>query len=403
MTEHQFDEQIRQRLGDYSSPVPENFWEKIQPKKDRDRKGFFFWLRYIILPGLLLASLTAGYLITHHRQTNPAASSPVATGDDAVAAHPIPENHPAIPTNAKAPSAASVYPTRTPLTKTTTLVSATISSRHSTHGSRRQPSNPGANYGSNSSANPNSKPGAYTPDSDRPETRHLLTPPGSQASPARETALPGLRPIPYTHGHPSAKPLPILFPVTSKKDSLIRPSRWFLDLYASPDWPMLLGEIASSQKVSFSYTVGLRVTRSFSKHFSGTLGLQYGRINTHTSSLDTVLAPVNTRLKSSSLDIPLLIGYQFRKNHLFAAINTGVIFNAYTWGDLYKQHTGLSLYLGINMVEKINERLSFFAEPYYRYRLSNMLDNTRYFQQKVNIAGLSAGIRYHFKKANRHK
>ena len=62
MNENQFDEFFRNKLLKYSSPVPGDIWKKIQQKKDKDRKGFFFkWS----LAVLLLIFLTAGYFILH--------------------------------------------------------------------------------------------------------------------------------------------------------------------------------------------------------------------------------------------------------------------------------------------------------------------------------------------------
>lgn len=427
MTEHQFDEQFRQRLGNYSSPVPENFWERVQPQKDKDRKGLFFWFRNLILPGLLLACLTAVYFISTRPAANslqttgsqPATPSPTttsahsntdtrstigngSTGDAhstgntlSATTHSIPKTHTPIHAGTNTSTASTVHSTphystnnQPDASSHNPRVRSSVSVSHMTASSLRAES---ASGGSVMPSDPHSN---LSPAPSRFPTKQLIT---------QGPLLPGLQPIPYTIGHPSAKLPASPSPITPQKDSTIRSSRWYLDVYASPDLPLPSGALANSQKASFSYTLGLRLTRSFGQHFTGSIGLQYGRINTHTTSQDSGFLPINTHFKSSSFDVPLLIGYQLKKDRFLAAINTGVIFNAYTYGDLYKHHTGLSLYLGINMVEKINDRLSFFTEPYYRYRLSNMLDPSWYFHQKINIAGLSAGIRYNFKKAKSHK
>ena len=452
MTEHQFDEQFRQRLGNYSSPVPDNFWERVQPQKDKDQKGLFFWFRNLILPGLLLACLTAVYFINirpgdHSLQTtgsqsatpSPATTSAHpntdtrstidnrSTGD----AHPNTDTHSirnarstgdALSATTHSSNNSSSALTTHPIQETHTAIHAntntgTTSAVHSTarHSINNQPepsshkprvgSSVSVSYTTTSSSHhAESVSGLSVTPSD---PLHDLSPKPSRF-PAdqpitRGSLLPGLQPIPHALGHLSAK-LPVTpSPITPQKDSTIRSSRWYLDVYASPDLPIPSGALANSQKASFSYTLGLRLTRSFGQHFSGSIGLQYGRINTHTTSQDSGFLPINRHFKSSSFDIPVLIGYQIKKEHLLVAIHTGIIFNAYTFGDLYKHHTGLSLYLGVNMVEKINDRLSFFTEPYYRYRLSNMLDPSWYFHQKIDIARLSAGIRYHLKKTKPHK
>jgi hypothetical protein len=85
------------------------------------------------------------------------------------------------------------------------------------------------------------------------------------------------------------------------------------------------------------------------------------------------------------------------------AVNTGVIFNLYSWLDAgqtsyFKTNTGLSLYLGLNFSKHINERMEIFSEPYYRYRLSSMTNSTVDFLKFIDVAGISFGVRYHFKK-----
>ena len=64
MNENEFDEFFKNKLLKYSSAVPEDMWQRIQQKKDKDRKAIFFkWS----LSALLLIFLLAGYFIL---QTN---------------------------------------------------------------------------------------------------------------------------------------------------------------------------------------------------------------------------------------------------------------------------------------------------------------------------------------------
>ena len=67
MSENKFDEFFRKKLQWYSSPVPGDMWQRIQEKKEKDRKGFFFkWL----LAALPLLFLIAGYFILHTNKNN---------------------------------------------------------------------------------------------------------------------------------------------------------------------------------------------------------------------------------------------------------------------------------------------------------------------------------------------
>ncbi len=104
-----------------------------------------------------------------------------------------------------------------------------------------------------------------------------------------------------------------------------------------------------------------------------------------------------------SLDLPVLAGYSWGNETLGMTINAGVVVNLYTWPpedqiNYFKTNTGLSLYLGFNVKKQINDRLDIFTEPYYRYRLSSMTVSTVYYAKFIDVAGLSFGVRYHFKK-----
>ena len=218
----------------------------------------------------------------------------------------------------------------------------------------------------------------------------------------RPHGLPGLQPIPLTLGQVPVQPPLKKAAAPVKKDSPVKNHNWSLDGYASPDWPFASKE-AVHQQMLFSYTTGVKLSRAFGQHFSGTIGLQYSELKSKTSYSDSSLVPRITHFSSSSIDIPLLIGYHITKSHFGADVNTGVFFNANTSGAPYKQHTGLSLYLGLDIAGKVNDRISLFAGPYFRYRLSNMVDDAYSFTSKVHVAGLSIGLRYNFKKSKKHK
>ena len=52
--------------------------------------------------------------------------------------------------------------------------------------------------------------------------------------------------------------------------------RW-LDLYASPDFPFVSPHESEPSKLS--YTIGIKLNRSFGEHFSIKTGIQYSRLN----------------------------------------------------------------------------------------------------------------------------
>jgi hypothetical protein len=175
--------------------------------------------------------------------------------------------------------------------------------------------------------------------------------------------------------------------------------KWYLDLYASPDYP-IISPRNEYEKSKLSYTIGIKLNRSLGKHFSVKTGIQYSQINI---GGDDSLSGGNT-LHIMRLDLPVLAGYLMGNGNLKTTINGGVIFNLYTWlngtnlQDFFKTNTGLSLYLGVNFEERINERFSLFGEPYYRYQLTSMTISSISNMKFIDIVGISIGARYYFKK-----
>jgi hypothetical protein len=166
---------------------------------------------------------------------------------------------------------------------------------------------------------------------------------------------------------------------------------------ASPDWPL-------TSHAALSYTLGIRVIRTFGPRWSLITGLQYSRINLkyQSDSLSYV-----TPHHYNNIDLPILAGYHLTVTHperLDPTINAGVVFNLYSrYGEVYmpRGKIGVSLYLGLNLAQSLSDRLSLFEEPYLRYQLSNMVDNPYLPPQRISVAGVFLGIRYAFKKSSR--
>jgi len=168
----------------------------------------------------------------------------------------------------------------------------------------------------------------------------------------------------------------------------------YFDAYASPDLPL-------NHQGRLSYTAGFRLGRTFGQHFSATAGLQYSRIreNLYLDSGEAIKVYLKT------LDIPLLAGYTMDLGNIKTTITGGIIVNIRSWNklgpnfigtDYYKTNTGLSLYLGLNYTQPLIKKLSLFAEPYLRYRLTEMTERGPFFPEKIHVAGLSLGLRYGF-------
>lgn len=230
---------------------------------------------------------------------------------------------------------------------------------------------------------------------------------------------------------------------------------WYLEIYGSPDLPMKsvdgsgnAGYLAmkdSTESSLLSYTAGFRISKSIGRNLLIKSGLQYSQINERFSlrtenerriitvvTIRNVMTPsggdstvsdtstlmqIGYRVQKSfnkyrSLDIPLLLSYEFGNDNLQFAVNAGAIFNLYSWYSgntlndsltvvpigskstgIYKQNIGVGVYAGFSIIKPVSGKLDVFAEPYFRYNLSNMTRNSVY-TQRFNAVGLSLGLRY---------
>lgn len=230
----------------------------------------------------------------------------------------------------------------------------------------------------------------------------------------------------------------------------------FMEVYGSPDIPMskitsknsnYLRQKDSTSQMQLSYTLGLRIGAMIGEHWTGKIGIQYSDINEKFSYLNSnamrTVPVIETRTVTDgnggnrtivdtsnllqvgkqykltynhykSIDIPLTLGYSIHGERVTTGFNTGMIFNLRTMykgdildsnlapadinaTDIYKNRTGMSLYFSLSLQAKLNSQLSLFTEPYLRYRLNNMTGGYQPFAQKINVGGLSIGLRYNFK------
>lgn len=427
MNENQFAEFFRNKLLKYSSPVPENMWQRIQQKKDKDRKGFFFkWFLVLSL------TLSGGYFILHTNE-NPNKEKSISPANKLT--NEISKNE---GKNEKVNS----NPDTTYLNQTNNKVS-----------SNKQFDNNEKNYtSSNKHQNKNLKTDQYFSSKNISSSKYISKEKEKLSNHIRisrsakdsmhihinnasdssvnnyQTDKNIVKKYPDTFINRQAIKIPlskdssskdtlILSQNQSKKESnlsTVKKNNWNLDVYVSPD--ILFTKITSadpyfddfikrSHKLQMSFTVGARVSKSFAKHFSIKTGFQYSHINAKFSDSASVV------IHRRSIDIPFLIGYDIKNVDFKTTINAGVIFNLYSWykgraidsfgvADInyYKHNTGFSIYLGFAFAKRLNKKLQLFAEPYFRYPLLYMTKQQALINQKINIAGVSFGLKYNFQK-----
>ena len=212
----------------------------------------------------------------------------------------------------------------------------------------------------------------------------------------------------------------------------------------------------SSETMNIGFTIGGRISKNLSKNLLLKAGLQYSQFNekftlrtenerrqtivindriiirpgqSDTTISDTSISlQIGYRVRSNinrykNLEIPLMISYEVSKpeSSWQLAVNAGAIVNITSWYEgktidanynpvivaskanngVYKSQVGVSLYGGICILRKIDNQIAVFAEPYFRYGISNSLQSTTGFTQKFNVLGLQFGARIKINK-NKH-
>jgi opacity protein-like surface antigen len=209
-----------------------------------------------------------------------------------------------------------------------------------------------------------------------------------------------------------------------------------------------LQRIDSATKMNGGFTFGLRISKTISDNLLIKSGLQYTQRNEQFASKSdsiittTSVVTVRTIVRGSglsdttvrdtatvqqigyrkrvtnnhykSLEIPLLLSYENGNDKWHYAINGGIIANLTSWyqgetldtsfqlvplgakntNGFYKSNLNLSLYAGVSIIRNISNRLDIFAEPYFRYGISNTNTSTAGYSQRFNATGLTLGIRY---------
>ena len=392
MTDNQLDDIFKKHLSRHVSSVPEDMWGRINRKKDKDRKGFFFFFSLIGLfllgfgvAGILLFNKNDKHIVRNKDHIN---DNETISKSDTVKSTGTDQNMKANP---------SVNQEAAFGREDTVLNTA----RHKEYPKNRKLtrySNKGILEISLNQENKSSESGQSKSKNDT--AIHVLesdvSPDSNKKSDLKANLIVTSTPKPNTADSVKTG--------TSKKADSTKKNngnKWSLDLYVSPDYPIDYGEEYVTGKLS--YTAGLRLNRSFGNRFSGKIGIQYSKLNYNFTDSNRRSGTDQMR----SLDLPVLAGYSWGNKSFGMTINAGVVFNLYSWsrGDslsyssyYFKTNTGLSLYLGIHLEKQIKDQLSFFAEPYYRYRLSSMTVSTVYFLKFIDVAGVSFGVRYYFKK-----
>jgi hypothetical protein len=461
MTDNQFDEFFRKKLGDHSSQFPGDMWQRIKQKKDKDRTAIL--LLVLLLLGIGGATSYFVFSIKQQSKENIASSQkPVRSNDD----HALNRNKKDETINTQIDTVNTKEKKKDLLPRNDVAVKNTDGSENGTsaiwHTNKLIPAkySKGKNIETRNTEKINENATKFS-------EQYLL----KNTLDTRTSNYPNQITIKPNEGI-SAKQTNQKKSFL-QKDSLLKNKKNVkttiitihkpiinnvaLEVYLSPDIPIsntsssntaYLQRKDSTSKMELSYTAGLKLSALFGDHIVAKIGFQYSQINEKfnyanknavrtipvvierslpdaTGTMQTVLDTSNflqagTQYKLTynhykSIDVPILMGYETGSDRFKAAINAGMILNIKTSynGDIlgtslnpvdigsnnvYKSNTGVSLYLGLSFATRLNNNFDLFTEPYIRYRLNNMTGTYQSFRQKINIGGLSFGLRYNFKK-----
>lgn len=227
-------------------------------------------------------------------------------------------------------------------------------------------------------------------------------------------------------------------------------NRKYLELYVSPDYAFrsfndtassaYLQQRKASTRYQSAFSAGLRYTRVFANAMSFRTGVNFSQINEKFTYVQGNIVQVTyilnaagdtigsysstaTRYKTThnrykTIDIPLLVGYEWGDGRLHANINAGLIVNVYSWqkGDVldvnnkpisittgessspyqYKTNIGLGFTGSASIYYKLTDRWQLLAEPYFRYNLSSATKSEITLKQKFTTIGLRLGLRFDF-------
>lgn len=391
ISDNQMDQFFREQLEGHPSSVPENMWERILEKKKRDRMLWLFFSRLMII-GVLLFGLAGGYLIFNQKKISAKANIPGIQNSQS-SGTPIEskENH-SIPSSAKdlVPVAEVNVAGKNEKQQTETRVNNFDIVDHTKKKTVHQESQSQNEEGASVIKTGNESAVTDTMTSKNVKVKDSL----DKKSSVKNT-------IPDSSQHKEVK--------KPEKQNQTNEGKWYLDLYASPDYPIVAPSPFDQSYSKLSYTIGIKINRAIGKHFSIKTGIQYSQINIIGD--DSLFGGATIHIKR--LDLPILVGYSFKGTGIKTTVNGGAIFNVYSSEssvpsqnlftpppvqDYFEKNLGVSLYLGVNFEKRIKEKLSLFVEPYYRYQLNPMTISSVQNVKFIDIAGISFGARYYFKK-----
>jgi Outer membrane protein beta-barrel domain len=227
------------------------------------------------------------------------------------------------------------------------------------------------------------------------------------------------------------------------------PNKKYIEVYAGADYSFFTTadfddkyEAMRRESIgtTVGYSAGLRFTKVFGNGVAFKTGVNFSQakqkfsiangyslqniitVNNAGDTLENFFVQTENKQSSTntftSIDIPVLLGYELGNGKLHANLSTGVMLNLRSYHNgfvvdkagkavnissaeeanaySYKKTAGLSLLGAVAVYYKLNDKVHLMAEPYIRYGLSPITNKQLTISQKMHTTGLRLGVRMDF-------
>lgn len=376
MNEKQFDNVIKDIIGQYESAVSPGMWHKVSPQRKKRRRLLLWWL----LPG---AALIVGlyFLGAFEKQVNHDVKqlsvsenkNGVPQRTDTLQAPKI--EHPIASENLTTNNHV-IKETSTSTTKSIKLPSQAASGSHIVK--RWEPV-----LTDNSKHNYREANAGYS--------RPMLHTVSSYQKPFIDLKV--------YYSDTTALPSPA--------QAMKKINPWFAEVYTGPAVAIKSIEdnfFSSPDEYSrLSISSGILIGKHLSKRFYLKSGLTYTSIREKFKQDSVTFSALNLY---NSFDVPIIAGYALSNQKLKINLQAGLLFNFYSWRkdfyrtQLYKK-SGWRAQASVNMLYPVGKNIQVMVEPYYIRQLSNMV-TVNSFDLKMQQMGLSLGVHYTIPSRQRH-
>lgn len=403
MMENKFDDAIKKRLGNFESDIPADIWDRITGK-DRKRRFVFIPGRFGLLALLLLCGIAGSvYFLPGKTKTQTNITQEQVTTNDVISA----THKSAGGIENKSDNKSNTIPVNNQIVNEKQAVNQFKKNGllKKNNRTRKSKDNNKEFYPATQSTTSTENKNLFTTQSEKdssnnkPMVAASSSPVKNEKKPATDDSL---------HADEEAN-------TPGGED------KFSLELFASPELPVNVIRstnksyeqiLKNSGDMQISFNIGLRAKYHISKHLAAKIGLQYTRITSKTNFSDSLASYYTANNRYISISVPLLFSYKIRRfSFADLSVNSGILLNVFSRtkgllpsmtgplidmdkGNVYNKNVSATFFISADISKKLQGRTELFMEPWFSYRLKNMVNRYYTFDQRIHGFGLSFGIRY---------